>query len=432
MVVRRSGSRRRRVVIDEVANRSEGRTTPASSSPAKTTRKKNDADASPGDSRLYTFGAGRRGQRKTTDFVPKRVLPFSFVVLVLVVIAAAINALAVYAPSWEPTIGAEGMRMLSLTGIGSLGNWFASAMFILAGVTCLQVFALRKHRCDDYRGTYRIWFWLSGAMFLSSLHFAVDFGSVGKNVLESITQQSFYDKIWLVVTFKLVLLALIGVRAAFEIKESRGTLVVASFAWLGFVLASLLPVPVVKESLTMVDYGTVYGNVVLFATVGLLLANLTYARFVFLQANGLIKPRVIKEKVAKAKAKPKSKKTTQTSSRVKKAKTSEDTVEEEVEEPVVEAAPKRTSKKKATKLKVAVPEEAPEVPKPEAKTRPPVPKPSRPPVPKPTKVSNKKKAAMDESEVQEILSITPEQYANMSKSERRRHRKLEKRMKRAA
>ncbi len=412
MVIRRNDQRRRRVVIDEVSQKKDGPTAARKSLPA--------SSQSDSDSRNYTFGANRRNQLKTTDFIPKRFLSFGLLVLTLLTVTGGINLLATQSANWHPFIGDAGVRSISLVGVGSLSSWFSSFLLIMTGLASLQIYALRQHRCDDYRGTYRLWLWLSLLFIIGSIHCIVDFGSVLANITEAVTRQPVAGKIWALVTFKIFALSLLVVRGLFEVRESRGSFALVMIVWVAYSAATLLQIPAIRNSM-VVDYQLCYGNMILFATATLLLSHLTYARFIYLHAHGLIKARTVIEKTAgqatsntaSKKVKPVDVADSETTTERKKSKS---------------PAPKRK-----TVATPAIAAQTTDVPTPI--TRPPVPTPSKKvvaPVPKPTL----SKATISQPEPAEddadVLSVDADQYANLSKSERRRARKLEKRARRAA
>jgi hypothetical protein len=416
MVIRRNDQRRRRVVIDEVSQKNDGQSAKACKSPSKTGQTEF-------DSRHYTFGANRRNQFKTTDFIPKRFLSFGLVVLTLLTVVGGINLLADQSPNWQGLIGDSGVRTFSLVGVGSLSSWFSSFLLIMTGLASLQIYALRQHRCDDYRGTYRLWLWLSLLCVLGSIHCIIDFGSMVANITEAVTRQPVGGKIWALVTFKMFALTLLVVRGLYEVRESRGSLAVVVIVWVAYSAATLMQIPAIRDSM-VVDYQMVYGNLVLFATSALLICQLTYARFVYLHAHGLIKPRVAVEKTEKKPVKkaqrPKLADNAEAASAATKPKSRKSSISK-----------RKTQDGAATDVATDVATgTAPKLPDSKPVTRPPVPKPTKkdvPPVPKPTL----SKATLDlPSEQSE--SDAPDEYAHMSKSDRRRARKLDKRARRAA
>lgn len=316
MVVRRNESRRRRVgVAGETAGIDAESVAP--STPPK--RKK------ASDKRAYSFGADRRNQLKTTDLMPKRFLSFSLVVLVLLASIGLLNLLASYAGSWEEQIGKQQVAALSLSGRGTLASWFSSFLLIITGLASLQIYALRQHRRDDYRGTYRLWIWMSALLMMASLNCVVDLASIASNLVASLTSFSFQGKSWLPVTIKLVVLSSLIARGLYEVRASRGAFALVVIVWVAYSTAAIIQLPVARPALVSLGSEVTLGNCLLFGTAGLLMAELVYARFIYLHAHGLIKQRVAKPKSAKkveqkpkTKTKPKAKSTTTT----KKQKTS--------------------------------------------------------------------------------------------------------------
>ena len=474
MVIRRSDQRRRRVVIDEVTNAVD-----AQESNARTRRKKTKATAPEtvqNEARLYSASAGRRSQRKTTDFLPKRLFSFVCIVTSLALVIGVINVLAIFSPQWHDLIGDAGSRAFQITGVGSLASWFSSFLLIITGLASLQIYALRQHRCDDYHGTYRIWLWMSGLFLLASVHCVVDLGSVVQGVISATFEQPVGSKIgsriWVLVIFKIVTLSLLIVRGLFEVNESRGTIAIVALVWLAYASAALLQVPAINENL-VIDHEVVYGNLVLVGTALLMIGHLMYGRFVYLQANGMIKAPITDRTVGDASEMRGSKKRKRRTKKTELAKTeieadpesdteeltssnaaqvgiSDDVTDATGDGPVVKNAARKKNQVRAEKKGKS--KRSP-VPKPSATKTRSEPKVARPPVPKPstqkidesdldvaesqftekqTSTRRKKRKKGDEEGVQDILSITPDQLEKMSKSERRRQRKLEKRMRRAA
>ena len=358
MALRRSDSRRRRLVVDpsQTASQADEQGAPALSS-EKT------SGSTQKDIRAYSFGADRRNVNKTTDLFPKRIVPYMLVVLVLLVCLGMINYCAIQAYQWRAHIGDPGVSSLSVSGIGSLGSWFTSFLLIVSSLASLQIFALRKHRCDDYRGTYRLWIWMSGVLLLASLCCIVNLASIARYAFESLTQISFLEKPWLAPTIVISLLTILAARVVFEVRRSRGSMAWVSTAWLGLAAAGLLHLPSVGESLPLeFNSRSVAGNCVLFGTASLLMAHLTYVRFIFLRAHGLIKlvakKKVTKKKVAQTKTKSKPKPKAKSSSKSNSSKTSTTTKKkkaakpaEEVDEQSQIAAADSSEKKKAAKKK---------------------------------------------------------------------------------
>lgn len=80
-------------------------------------------------------------------------------VAVAIIGAAALLALAHWlAIGWQPLAEREALaRPLRLDRPDSFGAWLRSALLVLASLSSLLIYQLRRYRNDDYRGNYRIW-----------------------------------------------------------------------------------------------------------------------------------------------------------------------------------------------------------------------------------------------------------------------------------
>jgi hypothetical protein len=99
------------------------------------------------------------------------------------------------------------------------------------------------------------------------------------------------NRVWMPFALKLVALSVLTVRGIYEVRASLGSLSLVLFVWLAYVAAIVLQYPLVDEALADLGPNTMLGNCLLFGTTGLFLAHITYARYVFLDAHGLIRPR---------------------------------------------------------------------------------------------------------------------------------------------
>jgi hypothetical protein len=293
MVVRRNDSRRRRNMVAEPTDASSD--VPNASTSRE--KKKSKRDAS-----LYAYGANRRSQLKTTDLIPKRVFAVSVLVMGVIVVFGLLNVLAIFAPRWESHIGTRGVDALALSGTGTLSAWFCSMLLGLAGLVCLQLFRLRKHRRDDYHGSYRMWLLMSVACFIGSIETATHLFTIVWPLTESLTKISIQQTAWLPLAIGVSILTLLIARTAFEIRESRAALTLIVTAWLALVAAGVFQLPAAQPVADQLGGELLLGNCFLLGVVSVFMATVIDARFVFLQAHGLIKPNLnaAKRKLAKA------------------------------------------------------------------------------------------------------------------------------------
>ena len=305
MFVRRNDARRRRLVVDPSQTTNVGLAEGTETAPSMASQE----GAFSSDVRAYSFGAERRNHHKTSDLIPKRIVSYLLVVLFMLICLGMLNLGSIKSPQWESQIGREGVSSLAIHGRGSLASWFSSFLLIMTGLASLQIYALRQHRCDDYRGTYRLWIWIAALMVVASVNCVVNLGGLLTQLFESLTSSSLTQRPWLLITIKVSALTLLVARGLFEVRESRGSLAWVVLVWLGYSAAALMQLPTIDESLTDLNPDMIVGNCTLVATIALVMAHLNYARFVFFQAHGLIKPRVRRQQLVQPKsvAKPKKK-----------------------------------------------------------------------------------------------------------------------------
>lgn len=355
MVIRRSDSRRRRVgvLIDESSAASDGVDDSDVSQVKTVSRKK--AVVTPANA--YALSAKRRHLAKTTDLIPKRVLSFALVVLSLVAAVAMLNWLYLSATQLTQVLGNRAIEVFSLTQYGSISQWFTTLLLIVSGMASLQIYALRQHRSNDYRGTYRLWFWLSLLLLFASLDSAVGLHDLFLNAIGYFTNRPITHGGWALVTFKLFALTLLVGRGLIEVRQSKGAVVAVLFVWVAYAGSIVMQLPQVKSGIVS-DFEAYYGNSILFGTVALLLAIFTYARFVYLGAQGLLvvkteSAKKSKKRQTKSVASTTKKKTTKTKTSSKKTTrkaTTAPAAEEAQEATEVEVSTaKVTAKKKRAK-----------------------------------------------------------------------------------
>ena len=187
MVLNRKTDRRRRLLVDSNSLVGESEEAQAKSKKRSTNEAADQTDVR----KAYAVGAKRRHQRKVTDLIPKRRLAYSFAVVAFVVLLAGVNLLAFFAPSWHAIIGRQGLEALAMTGAGSLATYLSAIFFAIAAALCLQVYALRQHRCDDYEGTYRVWGWLAPAFAIASLGSVMPLTAICQTIFTAVSGRGF-------------------------------------------------------------------------------------------------------------------------------------------------------------------------------------------------------------------------------------------------
>jgi hypothetical protein len=184
-----------------------------------------------------------------------------------------------------------------------LAGWFSSAVFMLAAVGSVLVYSIRRHRMDDYRGSYRLWLWCAAAWVVMSIDATANLHTPFTLAMARATGWSMLDgAVWWIGVWGSIL-AILALRLLLEVRECRT-------ATLGFTLAFSL-----WAAALATDYGWLpRGEHAALVAIGgrllgqmiLLLSVSFYARHVLLDAEGLLKARPAKpkreKKAKKAKA----------------------------------------------------------------------------------------------------------------------------------
>ncbi len=163
MEFRRSGQRderRRRVLLDERLTSSEGENpTAGDDRPA----------ALDAEGRAYSLAALAQHQPPITSWLPKKIWKLLVILLSGGIAIAAIETLYARVYLHLPADLQSSLAVLDLQARGSLAAWFATVTLFCGAIASLLVYAIRRHRLDDYRGRYRVWQWTAGLFVIGSL-----------------------------------------------------------------------------------------------------------------------------------------------------------------------------------------------------------------------------------------------------------------------
>ena len=178
-----------------------------------------------------------------------------------------------------------------MTAPGSLASWLSAVLLLIASGTCLLTYSIRRHRIDDFRGRYRVWLGASIACLTMSANSVTGLHQTLADVLSHTTGWSaLRDNAgwWLLVPGLPILWVLF--RAVFDVRECR---LAAALALIGLTsyatsAVSLLGfVPIADPEARALTVGTT----LLAGHWFVLAAAVSYARFVVLDAQGLISVR---------------------------------------------------------------------------------------------------------------------------------------------
>jgi len=280
MQVRRNSQldeRRRRVLVDEVV------TAPSTDGPPSRSKLRGGAAR-----RAYTDAALADRQPRITDLLPLR--PWVLLALFLSGLAALAGLTSLHMQgAWlAGLVGADAVRAVQLNQPGTLGAWFSSLTLMIAAAVCLLTFTLRRHKLDDYRGVYRIWMWAAGLCTLASIDATAGLRHLLGAALAratSVPLGSQGSAWWLIAWVAAV--GVLAVRLVLEMRPCRlsvGLLALAGVSYGSAACLQLVGPTAVREPLY---------PLVLFAATGLGHWLLTFAltlnvRHVYLDAQGLV------------------------------------------------------------------------------------------------------------------------------------------------
>ena len=228
------------------------------------------------------------GQPRVTDLIPMRL---SLYLLALVGgVAMIVGFESLYA--WSLRLSAlttDGcIAAFDLDAEGSLAAWFSSTILLVAGLVAILVYMVRRHRKDDYQGYYRVWLWAAAVCFLMSVDEGSSLHEGFKELMAMVTGTRLFGdgSIWWVVPY-FFLLGSVGTRLLVEMRPCRlstaalmstaacfGVAVLAQLGWI---------MPEEGARGVMVEEGAEMGGDLL-----LLLAMALHARYVILDAQGLL------------------------------------------------------------------------------------------------------------------------------------------------
>jgi hypothetical protein len=294
MDFRRSGQldgRRRRVLMD---------TAPASDADNESPKPSSGAKA---PVRAYAPAVLDERQRTTADFIPKR--PFMLLMLALLGLTAIASVEGLYIHLYGAIVLGRAMPGVDLTQPGNLADWLSSTLLLLGALGALAVCSIRVHRIDDYRGRYRIWYWVAAALVWLSIDTATGIHR-SLNALclgaSGVSEAGIGAAIWMI-AYGLIFGAL-AVRLACEVWPSIEAFATLSLAATLYVLSAVCELGLLSVEGVLLN--TVMQTTVLMTAHGLLVYSLAlFARHVYLDAEGRLL--VSAEKTSKKKSKSRAK-----------------------------------------------------------------------------------------------------------------------------
>jgi len=236
----------------------------------------------------YSDAASVENHPQVTDFVPRRFRAIAVVVALGLASTTVLEVLHTYVGRLSSVLGPWATAAIDLTASGSLAAWLSAVLLLMASATCLLIYSLRRHKIADFRGRYRIWLAGAAACLLLSIDSVAALHRLLAVAATHFTHWTALraDAVWWL-ALGVIPLSWIAVRMLLDVSESRlassafvasiAAYVVATFSYLGWLPAvDPLREPMVTVGATLVGHWL------------LLVTTVSYARFVVLDAQGLV------------------------------------------------------------------------------------------------------------------------------------------------
>jgi hypothetical protein len=270
--------RRRRILKDEILSASNNHASLRATSDGGTS----------GGAPRYSDAAGVENHPQITDLIPRRYSTIAILVMIGVGLTTAMAALHDFARPIAAATGLQNTAAIELTANGSLSSWLASVVLLVASASCLLTYSIRRHRIDDYRGRYRVWLGAALACFIVSANSVAGLHQVVADVLVHVTGWSALrdGAMWWLVLAGLPI-AWIVVRSMLDMRECRVATAllfaaVASYSVSAAAFLDLLVIQVPRVKSLTIGASLLLGNWFILA------AAVAYARFIVLDAQGLV------------------------------------------------------------------------------------------------------------------------------------------------
>ena len=281
MEFRRSGQRddrRRRLFAEELG-------------PARGAWRGNSAsDGAAEGRRNYGDGAFLRKQPRVIDLIPRKLGKLAIWAAAGVAVILGLEVLHIWATSESlSSLTTDGrIATFDLDSEGSLAVWFSSMLLAVAALVAVLVYSVRRHKRDDYQGNYRIWLWAAMCWLILSLDECASLHEGFKEMMAWMTGTRLLGdgSLWWIAPY-VFLLGAVGSRLLMDMRHCRlsssafvvtaGCFALAVITQLGWIL------PTEDRRAVMLEEGCE-----MFGDLSLLLAMVLHARYVLLDAEGLL------------------------------------------------------------------------------------------------------------------------------------------------
>jgi hypothetical protein len=268
--------RRRRVLNEEVRTAS---LTISSYDPAAT--------GSPEAAPRYGEQAHIENHPQITDYIPRRGQGVALLWGWGAATAVCAQALAASARPLAEAWDRAAVEELCLRAADGLTSWTMATMLLLGAALSRIIFNLRRHRVDDYRGSYRVWKWAALACVGLSIDAVAGVRDLAGSLLVQFASGSTTSGGAWGAGLLVAACGPIAVLATRDVREARGALAAAWGSWVAG--AATLGLLLLGGQGAWQGWGEPLGRLLPLAVCTLGLTALAwYARYVVLDVQGLI------------------------------------------------------------------------------------------------------------------------------------------------
>jgi hypothetical protein len=221
------------------------------------------------------------------DLIPQRRWTVLVWFLICATVIAAHGALEAACQSLRRYHLGIDLSPLSLCESHNLANFTLCLSWLLATIYAALVVNFRRHKVDDYRGRYRLWYYICAGLFLA----ATGSGAGLSRTLDSAALRVAADgrvssaPMWTFAAIAILCVGL-GIRLLIEIRESRGAVACLVAAAVSVGMQAALQFDVIR--LQGDDLQAMLLTLAQLCSVQmLLLALVVYARYVLMDAQGI-------------------------------------------------------------------------------------------------------------------------------------------------
>jgi hypothetical protein len=168
----------------------------------------------------------------------------------------------------------------------------------------VQIYRLRRHKTDDYRGRYRVWVWVPLVLFAMAAGQATEIHQDLVNLAVALVSPRAgreHAAAWPL--FAALTWVLVAVRLAFEMRVSRWATAFLTIATVGY-LAGLMTAQLTVQPISQMLVVFASSALLTIGHLGVFVSVLVFGRHVYLDSQGLLparsaKPRRIKSRARK-------------------------------------------------------------------------------------------------------------------------------------